>query len=71
MGMATPDYLSTCSSAWPSGSDHSRTLPISAKEGGTPVDSSASSSLRCLSSIVNSISSEDRKVPNGEEVVEK
>uniref|UniRef100_A0A670YEF8 Myogenic factor 6 n=1 Tax=Pseudonaja textilis TaxID=8673 RepID=A0A670YEF8_PSETE len=69
--MATPDYLSTCSSAWPSGSDHSRTLPISAKEGGTPVDSSASSSLRCLSSIVNSISSEDRKVPNGEEVVEK
>ncbi|XP_015262934.1 PREDICTED: myogenic factor 6 [Gekko japonicus] len=32
---------------------------------------SASSSLRCLSSIVDSISSEDRKVPSGEEVVEK
>ncbi|XP_007422326.1 myogenic factor 6 [Python bivittatus] len=69
--MATPDYLSTCSATWPSGPEHSRTLPISAKEGGTPADSSASSSLRCLSSIVNSISSEDRKVPNREDVVEK
>ncbi|XP_072856421.2 myogenic factor 6 [Pogona vitticeps] len=66
-----PDFLSTCSADWPSGPPHSRALPISAKEGGSLVDSSASTSLRCLSSIVDSISSEDRKVPNGEEVVEK
>lgn len=35
------------------------------------MDSSASSSLRCLSSIVDSISSEERKLPCVEEVVEK
>ncbi|XP_053112518.1 myogenic factor 6 [Hemicordylus capensis] len=70
--MPTSDFLSTCSADWPSGSEHSRALPISSKEGASLVDSSASSSLRCLSSIVDSISSEDRKVPNGEEaVVEK
>ncbi|XP_062990781.1 myogenic factor 6 [Elgaria multicarinata webbii] len=69
--MPTPDFLSSCGADWPSGSEHSRALPIGAKEGGPLVDSSASSSLRCLSSIVDSISSEDRKVPNREEVVEK
>ncbi|XP_061495634.1 myogenic factor 6 [Rhineura floridana] len=67
----TPDFMSTCTADWPSASEHSRALPIGAKEGNPLVDSSASSSLRCLSSIVDSISSEDRKVPNGEEVVEK
>ncbi|XP_053262296.1 myogenic factor 6 [Podarcis raffonei] len=66
-----PDFLSPCSADWPSGSEHSRALPIGAKEGNPLGDSSASSSLRCLSSIVDSISSEDRKVPSGEEVVEK
>uniref|UniRef100_A0A8D2LKS3 Myogenic factor 6 n=1 Tax=Varanus komodoensis TaxID=61221 RepID=A0A8D2LKS3_VARKO len=70
-GMPAPDFLSTCSADWPSGSEHSRALAIGAKEGGSLVDSSASSSLRCLSSIVDSITSEDRKVPNGEEMVEK
>ncbi|KAF7248531.1 Myogenic factor 6 [Varanus komodoensis] len=69
--MPAPDFLSTCSADWPSGSEHSRALAIGAKEGGSLVDSSASSSLRCLSSIVDSITSEDRKVPNGEEMVEK
>uniref|UniRef100_A0A8D0BMP8 Myogenic factor 6 n=1 Tax=Salvator merianae TaxID=96440 RepID=A0A8D0BMP8_SALMN len=73
--MPTPDFLSTCSSGadWPGGgsSEHSRALPMNAKEGSSLVDSSASSSLRCLSSIVDSISSEDHKVPNGEEAVEK
>ena len=39
--------------------------------GGTSIDSSASSSLRCLSSIVDSISSEEHKLPCVEEVVEK
>ncbi|MBZ3881916.1 Myogenic factor 6 [Sciurus carolinensis] len=39
--------------------------------GGASIDSSASSSLRCLSSIVDSISSEERKPPCAEEVVEK
>lgn len=35
------------------------------------VESSASSSLRCLSSIVDSISSDEPKLPGAEEVVEK
>lgn len=39
--------------------------------GGASIDSSASSSLRCLSSIVDSISSEECKLPCVEEVVEK
>lgn len=41
------------------------------RSGGASIDSSASSSLRCLSSIVDSISSEERKLPCVEEVVEK
>uniref|UniRef100_A0A452TB11 Myogenic factor 6 n=1 Tax=Ursus maritimus TaxID=29073 RepID=A0A452TB11_URSMA len=65
------DFLRTCSSQWPSVSDHSRGLVVTAKEGGASIDSSASSSLRCLSSIVDSISSEERKLPCVEEVVEK
>nr|XP_003221172.1 PREDICTED: myogenic factor 6 isoform X1 [Anolis carolinensis] len=66
---SAPDFLSP----WPSGAEHHRALtngPTS-KEGLSLLDSSASSSLRCLSSIVDSISSEDHKVPNGEEVAEK
>uniref|UniRef100_A0A8C4J4L7 Myogenic factor 6 n=1 Tax=Dromaius novaehollandiae TaxID=8790 RepID=A0A8C4J4L7_DRONO len=39
--------------------------------GGSIVESSASSSLRCLSSIVDSISSDEPKLPSVEEVVEK
>ncbi|CAM2098220.1 myogenic factor 6 [Caretta caretta] len=65
------DFLSTCSSDWQNVSDHSRVLTINAKEGASIVESSASSSLRCLSSIVDSISSEDPKLPSVEEVVEK
>ncbi|KAM3673994.1 myogenic factor 6 [Ammospiza maritima maritima] len=65
------DFLSTCSSDWQSVSDHSRTLGVSPKEGVSAVESSASSSLRCLSSIVDSISSDDPKLPNAEEAVEK
>ncbi|KAG8513988.1 Myogenic factor 5, partial [Galemys pyrenaicus] len=64
------DFLRTCSSQWPTVSDHSRGLVITAKEGGASIDSSASSSLRCLSSIVDSISSDERKPPCVEEVVE-
>ncbi|NWZ53388.1 myogenic factor 6 isoform X1 [Haliaeetus albicilla] len=66
------DFLSTCSSDWQSVSDHSRALGASPKEaGGSIVESSASSSLRCLSSIVDSISSDEPKLPGVEEVVEK
>ncbi|NXN83063.1 MYF6 factor, partial [Bombycilla garrulus] len=65
------DFLSTCSSDWQSVSDHSRGLGVSPKEGISAVESSASSSLRCLSSIVDSISSEDLKLPSTEEAVEK
>uniref|UniRef100_A0A8D0FT62 Myogenic factor 6 n=1 Tax=Strix occidentalis caurina TaxID=311401 RepID=A0A8D0FT62_STROC len=66
------DFLSTCSSDWQSLSDHSRALGASPKEaGGSIVESSASSSLRCLSSIVDSISSDEPKLPSVEEVVEK
>ncbi|MEJ1277193.1 protein tyrosine phosphatase receptor type Q [Cricetulus griseus] len=65
------DFLRTCSPQWPSVSDHSRGLVITAKEGGASVDASATSSLQCLSSIVDSISSEERKLPSVEEVVEK
>ncbi|NXU75516.1 MYF6 factor, partial [Oreotrochilus melanogaster] len=61
----------TCSSDWQSVSDHSRALGVSPKEGGSIVESSASSSLRCLSSIVDSISSDEPKLPSAEEVVEK
>lgn len=39
--------------------------------GGASIDSSASSSLRCLSSIVDSISSEESKLPSAEEAVDK
>ncbi|KAM6321010.1 myogenic factor 6 [Aegotheles albertisi] len=69
--IAASDFLSTCSSDWQSVSDHSRALGASPKEGGSIVESSASSSLRCLSSIVDSISSEEPKLPSAEEVVEK
>ncbi|KAM7328137.1 hypothetical protein ACRRTK_012229 [Alexandromys fortis] len=65
------DFLRTCSPQWPSVSDHSRGLVIATKEGGASVDASATSSLQCLSSIVDSISSEERKLPSVEEVVEK
>ncbi|KAM9293672.1 myogenic factor 6 isoform 2-T2 [Morus bassanus] len=66
------DFLSTCTSDWRSASDHSRALAASPKEaGGSTVESSASSSLRCLSSIVDSISSDEPKLPSVEEVVEK
>ncbi|XP_057285393.1 myogenic factor 6 [Pezoporus wallicus] len=65
------DFLSTCTSDWQSVSDHSRALGVSTKEGGSVVESSASSSLRCLSSIVDSISSDEPKLPSPEEVVEK
>uniref|UniRef100_A0A8B9F4V9 Myogenic factor 6 n=1 Tax=Amazona collaria TaxID=241587 RepID=A0A8B9F4V9_9PSIT len=66
------DFLSICTSDWQSVSDHSRALGVSSKEaGGSVVESSASSSLRCLSSIVDSISSDELKLPSAEEVVEK
>ncbi|NXC40725.1 MYF6 factor, partial [Penelope pileata] len=39
--------------------------------GGAAAESSASSSLRCLSSIVDSISSDEPKLPGAEEAVEK
>ncbi|NXB20415.1 MYF6 factor, partial [Rhagologus leucostigma] len=65
------DFLSTCSSDWQSVSDHSRAPGVSTKEGVSVVESSASSSLRCLSSIVDSISSDEPKLPSAEEAVEK
>ncbi|XP_019372237.1 PREDICTED: myogenic factor 6 isoform X2 [Gavialis gangeticus] len=66
------DFLSTCGSEWQRLSEHSRALPASPREaGGSAGDSSASSSLRCLSSIVDSISSEEPKLPGGAELAEK
>ncbi|OXB73908.1 UNVERIFIED_CONTAM: hypothetical protein H355_008103 [Colinus virginianus] len=65
------DFLSTCGSDWRGASDHSRALGGSPKAGGSMVESSASSSLRCLSSIVDSISSDEPKLPGAEEAVEK
>ncbi|XP_066489834.1 myogenic factor 6 [Tiliqua scincoides] len=65
-------FLSACGGGdWHGAPEHSRPLPGSPEEGAPLMDSSASSSLRCLSSIVDSISSEDHKVPIGEETAEK
>ncbi|XP_042324983.1 myogenic factor 6 [Sceloporus undulatus] len=65
-------FLSACNADWLHGTEHPRGMAIGPmKEGVSLLDNSASSSLRCLSSIVDSISSEDHKVPNGEEAVEK
>ncbi|XP_030070469.1 myogenic factor 6 [Microcaecilia unicolor] len=70
--VSTSDFLSTCSSEWQNVSDHSKTQAISPREGGPVIESSASCSLRCLSSIVNSISSEEPKPPcRVEDLVEK
>ncbi|NXY40247.1 MYF6 factor, partial [Ceuthmochares aereus] len=66
-----PAFLSACGPDWPSASDHSRALGAGPKEGGPIAESSATSSLRCLSSIVDSISSDEPKLPSAEEVVEK
>ncbi|XP_005996062.1 myogenic factor 6 isoform X1 [Latimeria chalumnae] len=55
------DFWDTCSSDWQTVADHSSTLVISQKEGSL-VESSSSTSLRCLSSIVDSISSDDPKI---------
>ncbi|KAM9205919.1 myogenic factor 6 [Mergus octosetaceus] len=65
------DFLSTCGSDWRNLSDHSRALGASPRAGGSAVESSASSSLRCLSSIVDSISSDEPKLSGVEEAVEK
>ncbi|NWH82836.1 MYF6 factor, partial [Piaya cayana] len=67
-----PAFLSACGSDWSGVSDHSRALAASAEEAGGPVaESSATSSLRCLSSIVDSISSEEPRLPSAEEAAEK
>ncbi|KAI6079644.1 Myogenic regulation factor 4 [Aix galericulata] len=73
------DFLGTCGSDWRNLSDHSRALGASPRAAvptrhpprGSAVESSASSSLRCLSSIVDSISSDEPKLPGVEEAVEK
>ncbi|MEE6480235.1 hypothetical protein FKM82_012504 [Ascaphus truei] len=57
------DFLSTCHFTWHNVSDHSRISGLNPKEEGSIHESSASSSLQCLSSIVDSISSEDTKLP--------
>ncbi|XP_041114084.1 myogenic factor 6-like [Polyodon spathula] len=61
---------STCHSNWQNLSDHSNTAGGNQREG-SGVESSASSSLRCLSSIVDSISSEEPKINYSEEAAEK
>ncbi|XP_029452975.1 myogenic factor 6 isoform X1 [Rhinatrema bivittatum] len=59
--VAGSDFLSA---EWPNVSDHSKTPAIvGPREGGSVLDSSASSSLRRLSSIVNSISPEEPRLP--------
>ncbi|XP_069485405.1 myogenic factor 6 [Ambystoma mexicanum] len=70
--VSSSDFLRTCNSEWQNVSDHSRMLSINPKDGAAILESSASSSLRCLSSIVDSISSEEPKVPSSaEESAEK
>ncbi|KAJ1164254.1 hypothetical protein NDU88_004699 [Pleurodeles waltl] len=70
--VSSSDFLRTCNSEWQTVSDHSRMLSINPKDGGAILESSASSSLRCLSSIVDSISSEEPKAPSSvEEAAEK
>ncbi|NWT85522.1 MYF6 factor, partial [Lanius ludovicianus] len=55
----------------PSGSRDPRAKGLARRSGVSVVESSASSSLRCLSSIVDSISSDEPKLPSAEEAVEK
>ncbi|KAM4748388.1 myogenic factor 6 [Rhinophrynus dorsalis] len=57
------DFLSTCHSEWHHIPDHSRIPELNLKEEGSLHENSASSSLQCLSSIVDSISSEEPKLP--------
>ncbi|KAM4677303.1 myogenic factor 6 [Discoglossus pictus] len=57
------DFLRTCQPDWQEIPEHSRVAELHPKEEGCPHQSSASSSLQCLSSIVDSISSEDPKLP--------
>ncbi|KAG7454668.1 hypothetical protein MATL_G00262180 [Megalops atlanticus] len=58
----------TCQN-WQSNGDHSN-VPMTAQREGTAVESSGSTSLRRLSSIVDSISSEEQKADFNEEVSE-
>ncbi|XP_063301244.1 myogenic factor 6 [Pelobates fuscus] len=58
---AREDFLGSCSSDWHNISEHSPLSELNIKEEGS-VHESASSSLQCLSSIVDSISSEEPKL---------
>ncbi|KAM5172900.1 myogenic factor 6 [Mantella aurantiaca] len=57
------DFLSSCHSDWHKVPNHSSIPDVTLKEEGSIHESSASSSLQCLSSIVDSISSEEPKLP--------
>ncbi|NXJ40374.1 MYF6 factor, partial [Ciconia maguari] len=69
-GLSAPG-LSACCEPCAAGPDRRNGLLFNPLAGGSIVESSASSSLRCLSSIVDSISSDEPKLPSVEEVVEK
>ncbi|XP_053572911.1 myogenic factor 6 [Bombina bombina] len=56
------EFLSICHSDWEDIPDHSRMPELNIKEEGAIPETSASSSLQCLSSIVDSISSEEPKL---------
>ncbi|KAM8974827.1 myogenic factor 6 isoform 2-T2 [Pelodytes ibericus] len=60
---AREDFLGTCHSDWHNISDHSPLSELNLKAEGSIHESTASSSLQCLSSIVDSISSEEPKLP--------
>ncbi|XP_073412967.1 myogenic factor 6 [Dendrobates tinctorius] len=56
------DFLSSCHTDWHKISNHSTMSELNSKGEGSVHESSASCSLQCLSSIVDSISSEEPKV---------
>ncbi|KAE8615259.1 hypothetical protein XENTR_v10008457 [Xenopus tropicalis] len=57
------DFLNTCHPEWHHIPDHSRMPNLNIKEEGSLQENSSSSSLQCLSSIVDSISSDEPKHP--------
>uniref|UniRef100_A0A8C5Q6V6 Myogenic factor 6 n=1 Tax=Leptobrachium leishanense TaxID=445787 RepID=A0A8C5Q6V6_9ANUR len=60
---AREDFLGNCHSNWHNISEHSPLSELNIKEEGSARESTASSSLQCLSSIVDSITSEEPKLP--------
>ncbi|XP_053319210.1 myogenic factor 6 [Spea bombifrons] len=63
------DFLGSCHSNWQNIPDHSPLSELNLKEEGSAHESTGSSSLQCLSSIVDSISTDDHK-PQCQEIAD-